>query len=143
MVSMRSKFDILPAHERNHLLIILSSFVQGLPRSFFTGLLKPERYVKQRYQPPPILPNGPTPSPVSCGGGGTGGGRRPMIPQFDMDANEILKVIIFWLKSFTYGSESMKNNILVFGYCKVFCITCFSHYYYKFFSLLPRRDVIC
>jgi hypothetical protein len=88
---------------------VLQLLYRGYLARFFTGLLKPERDVKQRYQPPPILPNGPTPSPASCGGGGTGGGRRPMIPQFDMDANEILKVIIFWLKNFT------KNNLLLMG----------------------------
>lgn len=59
--------------------------------------MKSERDLKQRYHPTPILPNGPTPSPGPCGGGGTGGGRRPMIPQFDMDANEILKVINYIL----------------------------------------------
>ena len=43
----------------------------------------------KRYHPPPIQPNGPIGSP---GGMGSTGGRRPMMPQFDMDANEIMKV---------------------------------------------------
>jgi hypothetical protein len=41
----------------------------------------------KRYHPPPIQPNGPIGSPGSVGG------RRPMMPQFDMDANEVMKVI--------------------------------------------------
>jgi hypothetical protein len=46
----------------------------------------------KRCNPPPIQPNGPMTSPASQGSTGNVG-RRPMIPQFDMDANEIMKVI--------------------------------------------------
>ena len=45
----------------------------------------------KRYQPPQILPNGPTASPPNLDSSGNVG-RRPMIPHFDMDANEIMKV---------------------------------------------------
>ena len=38
----------------------------------------------KRYQPP---------ATGQIGSPGSTGGRRPMIPQFDMDANEIMKVI--------------------------------------------------
>jgi hypothetical protein len=42
----------------------------------------------KRFHLPPILPNGPAATPAV----GHCGGRRPMMPQFDLDANEILKV---------------------------------------------------
>lgn len=47
----------------------------------------------KRYHPPPIQPNGPTSAgPAVLGSTCSSGGRRPMIPQFDMDANELMKV---------------------------------------------------